>query len=102
MIAGDKGKVAEMAKFPVSMSYLEKPVKNKEGFLRRYGEIFKGEANAVQCFARAEPKKESAKRYQIYCPFKETPNDWENTPICFMFELTKSGWKFTGVDNVNE
>ena len=103
VIAGDKAKVAEMTKFPVSMPYLEKDdVKNKKDFLRRYNEIFKGEANAVQCFASAKPQKESAKRYQIYCPFKETPNDWENAPIRFIFELTKSGWKFVGLDNVNE
>ena len=83
------------------MPYLVKPVKNKEDFLRRYNEIFKGEANAAQCFASAEPRKESA-RYEIYCPFKDTPNDRENAPIRFIFELSKSGWKFVGHDNVNE
>ena len=102
VIAGDKAGVVEMTKFPVSMSYGVKAVKNKETFLRRYGEIFKGEANAAQCFAKAEPRKESAQRYEIYCPFKETPNDMENAPIRFLFELTKGGWKFTGLDNVNE
>ena len=103
VIAGDKAAVAEMTKFPVSMPYLEKDdVKNKKDFLRRYNEIFKGEANAVQCFASAKPHKESDQRYQIYCPFKETPNDWENAPIRFLFELTKSGWRFVGLDNVNE
>jgi hypothetical protein len=99
---GDKSAVAEMTKFPLSMPYLVKAVKNKEDFLRRYNEIFKGEANAPQCFASAEPHKESARRYQIYCPFKETPNDLENAPIRFLFELTKTGWKFAGLDNVNE
>ena len=102
VIAGDKATVAEMTKFPLSMSYLEKAVKNKQEFLRRYDEIFKGEANAAQCFATGEPRKESAGHYGIYCPFKETPNDWENAPIHFMFELTKSGWRFVGLDNVNE
>jgi hypothetical protein len=102
VIAGDKAKVAEMTKFPLSMSYLVKAVKNKEDFSRRYDEIFKGEANAAQCFGKAEPRKESAQRYEIYCPFKETPNDMENAPIRFMFELTKGGWKFTGLDNINE
>jgi hypothetical protein len=91
-----------MAKFPLSMPYLVKAVKNKEDFLRRYNEIFKGEANASQCFASAEPRKESARRYEIYCPFKETPKDWENAPIRFLFELTRSGWKFAGLDNINE
>ncbi len=102
VIAGDKAKVAEMTKFPLSMPYEVKAVKNREDFLRRYGEIFKGEANAVQCFASAKPQKESAGRYDIYCPFKDTPNDLENAPIRFIFESTKAGWKFVGLDNINE
>jgi aminopeptidase N len=102
VIAGDKAKVAEMTQFPLSMPYEVKAVKNKENFLRRYDEIFKGEANAAQCFRSAEPQKESDRRYDIYCPFKETPNDMENAPIRFTFELTKGGWRFVGLDNVNE
>ena len=102
VIAGDKASIAGMTKFPLSMSYGVKAVKNKEDFSRRYNEIFKGEANAAQCFGKAEPKKESDKEYDIYCPFKGTPNDWENAPIRFIFELTKTGWKFAGFDNVNE
>jgi hypothetical protein len=101
VIAGDKATVAEMTKFPLSMQYGVQAVKSKD-FLRRYGEIFKGEANAAQCFANAKPEKESDRRYDVYCPFKETPNDWENAPIHFEFELTKSGWKFVGLDNINE
>jgi hypothetical protein len=102
VIAGDKVAVAEMTKFPLSMPYEVKVVKNKEGLLRRYNEIFKGEANAAQCFARGEPRKESAGHYEIYCPFKETPKDRENAPIRFLFELTNGGWRFVGFDNVNE
>src|SRR5436190_5548737 len=102
VIAGDKAKVAEMTKFPLSMPYSVKVVRNKEDLLRRYNEIFKGEANAAQCFGSAAPHKESDRQYEIYCPFKETPNDRENAPIRFIFESTKSGWKFAGLDNVNE
>ncbi len=102
VIAGDKAVVAEMTKFPLSMPYGVKAVKNKEDLLRRYGEVFKGEANAIQCFATGEPRKKSAGHYEIYCPFKETPHDWENAPIRFIFELSKSGWKFAGLDNINE
>jgi hypothetical protein len=100
--AGDKAAVAGMTKFPLSMPYVQKKVRDKADFLRRYGEIFDGEANAAQCFARAKPKKDSAREYKVYCPFKATPNDWENTPILFYFELTSTGWKFAGLDNVNE
>jgi len=102
VIAGDKATIAEITKFPLSMPYGVKAVKNKEELLRRYNEIFKGEANAAQCFASAKPHKESDRQYDIYCPFKETPNDRDNAPIRFIFELTKSGWRFTGLDNVNE
>ena len=102
VIAGDKAAVAEMTKFPLSMGYEMKVVKNKENFSRRYNEIFKGEANAGQCFKSAEPRKESTGRYEIYCPFKDTPRDWENAPIRFIFELTKGGWRFVGLDNINE
>jgi hypothetical protein len=102
VIAGDKAAVAGMTKFPVSMPYMVKAVKNKEDFLRRYNEIFKGEANAAQCFTSGKPRKESTQRYEVYCPFKDTPDDWENAPIRFIFELTTSGWKFVGLDNVNE
>ena len=102
VIAGDKATVSEMTNFPVSMPHLVKAVKNKEDFLRRYNEIFKGEANAAQCFRSIEPQKESDRRYEIYCPFKETPDDKENAPIRFLFELTKAGWRFVGLDNINE
>ena len=102
VIAGNKATVAEMTKFPLSMPYEVKAVKNKEEFSHRYGEIFKGEANAAQCFGKAEPHKQSDRQYDIYCPFKGTPNDWENAPIRFIFELTKGGWKFVGLDNINE
>ena len=102
VIAGDKAAVAEMTKFPLSMPYEVKAVKNKENFLRRYDEIFKGEANAAQCFAGAKPYKQSDRQYDVNCPFKETPNDREDVPIRFIFEQTKGGWKFSGLDNVNE
>ena len=104
VIAGDKAAIAEMTKFPLSMSYMVKDVKNKREFLRRYDEIFDGEANAAQCFKSAEPHKQSDREYGIYCPFKDsTPEPWENTPpIRFIFELTKGGWRFVGLDNINE
>jgi hypothetical protein len=28
--------------------------------------------------------------------------DQENAPIRFVFELSKGGWKFAGLDNINE
>jgi len=98
--SGNKTAVAEMTEFP--MSLYSSHIKNRAEFLGLYGKIFNGEANAAQCFASAESRKESARGCEIYCPFKETPEDWGNAPIRFEFELTKSGWKFAGLDNVNE
>lgn len=102
VVAGDKAAVAEMTKFPVSMPYGVKSIKNKENFMRRYGEVFDGEANAAQCFGSTKPQKAEGGGYEIYCPFKETPNDKENAPIRFLFESTKGGWRFVGLDNINE
>lgn len=102
VVAGDKAAVAEMTKFPVSMPYGVKAIKNKENFMRRYGEVFDGEANAAQCFGSSKPQKAESGGYEIYCPFKETPNDKENAPIRFLFESTKGGWRFVGLDNINE
>jgi hypothetical protein len=102
VVGGDKAAVAAMTKFPLAMPYLQKKVKDKTDFLRRYADIFNGEANAAQCFAKADPKKDSGKGYEIYCPFKHTPNDRENAPIRYLFELTSGGWKFAGLDNINE
>jgi hypothetical protein len=79
VIAGDKATVAEMTKFPLSMPYGIKAVKTKSDFLRRYNEVFNGEASAAQCFRDAKPQKESG-RYEIYCPFKATPNDKKTRP----------------------
>jgi len=102
VVAGDKAAVAGMTKFPLSMPYGQKKVRDKADFLRRYDEIFDGEANAAQCFAKAKVGKDSARGYEIYCPFKATPNDLKNAPIRFYFELTSTGWKFAGLDNINE
>jgi hypothetical protein len=98
--SNEKAAVADMTKFPLSM--YQSDIKNRADFLRRYNEIFKGEANAAQCFGSAKPEKQSARRYEIFCPFKDTPDDKENAPVRFIFELTKSGWKFAGLDNINE
>ena len=101
VVAGDKAAVAGMTNFP--MSIYESKIDNRAEFFRRYRDIFDGEANGARCFpSAAEPQRESKRRYAVYCPFKHTPNDRENAPIRFIFELSKSGWKFVGLDNINE
>jgi len=77
VIAGDKAKVTEMTKFPLSMPYSVKAVKNKQELLRRYNDIVKGDGNAAQCFAKAQPRKEAGGRYEIYCPLKKLRTTWK-------------------------
>ena len=102
VIAGQKTTASELTNFPLSMPYSVKAVKNKSDFVGRYNEIFQGEANAAQCFANTQPRKTSDRQYEVYCPFKSSPKDKENAPIRYLFERTKTGWKFTGLDNINE
>jgi hypothetical protein len=102
VIKKDKNAVAALTKFPLAMPFAVKAVKSKADFLRRYDQIFSGEADAAKCFAKGKLTKENDKRYVVYCGFKATPNDAENTPVAYAFELTKNGWGFTGLDNINE
>lgn len=102
VIKKDKTAVAALTKFPLYMPYGMKTVKTKADFLKRYDVIFNDEADAVKCFPTAEIIKNDAKNHSVYCGFKETPDDTENTPIKYRFELTKIGWKFAGFDNINE
>lgn len=102
VVKADKNAVAALTRFPLSMPYGVKSVKAKTDFIKRYAEIFNGEADAAKCFPKAKAEKDDAKNYSVYCGFKETPNDTENTPIKYWFVLTKAGWKFAGLDNINE
>ena len=102
IVKEDKTAVAALTKFPLLMPYGMKTVKTKADFLKRYREIFNGEADAANCFPKAELIKDDAKNYSVYCGFKATPGDAENAPIRYLFELTETGWKFAGLDNINE
>src|SRR5207247_11457113 len=44
VVAGDKATIAEMTKFPLSMPYSVKAVKNNEDLWQRCNESFKGES----------------------------------------------------------
>jgi hypothetical protein len=98
----DKNAVANLSGFPVSMPAYQKSVRTKADFLRRYNHIFNGEADAAKCFPNAAPQKASAKSYDVSCGFKNDPDGDGGEPIVYSFQLTKSGWKFVGLDNINE
>lgn len=98
----DKSAVAAMSKLPVSMPYGVRSVKTKAEFLRRYNEIFYGEADAAKCFKTSPLNKVSATRYEVSCGFRKDTIGDGGEPLVYTFELTKSGWKFTSFDNINE
>src|ERR1051325_4451461 len=54
--AGDKQAVSRLTSFPLGMSYGVPSVKNRTALVRRYGEVFSQQADAVKCFATAKPE----------------------------------------------
>lgn len=99
VIGGDKQTVASLSRFPIGMSYGIRSIKNKADLLRRYREVFNQQSDAAKCFAEKEPQKDAAnpKRYVVACP-----NEAGDEVIIYHFELTRTGWKFTALDNINE
>lgn len=103
IIKKDKNAVAAMTKFPLSMPFGQKSVRSKTELLRRYKQVFDGETDASKCFVNAQLETNDAgKSYGVYCGFRNALDDENNKPIYYYFEKTKTGWKFAGLDNINE
>lgn len=102
VVKKDKAAVASMAVFPLSMPYGSKSVRSKRELIKRYDEIFYGEADAAKCFQASPLNRVSAKAYEISCGFKEDTIGDGGEPIIYSFRLTKYGWRFSGLDNINE
>ena len=66
---------------------------------KRYRQLFNEQTNAVACFAKATPEKntENPKQYSVACP-----DAAGNEVVIYHFEQTRTGWKFMGLDNLNE
>jgi hypothetical protein len=67
--------------------------------LRRYREVFSRQANAAQCFSRKQPEVDAQdeKRFTVACP-----DSAGNEVVIYEFQRTRWGWKFVGLDNINE
>lgn len=102
IIGKNKNAAMRLSQMPLEMPFGVKTVRTKIEFSRRYNEIFDGEADAAQCFRQSPPQKVSAKRYEVSCGFKSDATGSAGKPIVYSFELTKTGWKFVGLDNINE
>jgi len=91
--------IARLSKFPIGMSYGIPSVKTKAQLSKRYRQIFNEQSDAAACFSKAkiEMDPENAKHFSVACP-----DAAGNEVVIYHFEQTKTGWKFAGLDNLNE
>jgi hypothetical protein len=99
VITEDKSAVAGLSRFPIGMSYGISSIKNKSDLKRRYKEVFKQQTDAANCFSNRKPvvDADNSKRFTIGCS-----DAAGNEVVIYEFELTKTGWKFVRLDNINE
>jgi len=91
--------IATLSRFPIGMSYGIASVKTKADLRRRYRKVFTEQSDAAACFSKAKPEADpdNAKHFTIACP-----DSAGNEVVIYHFNLTRTGWKFTSMDNLNE
>ena len=91
--------VARLSKFPISMSYGIPGIRTKAQLIKRYRQVFNEQTDASVCFSKARPEMnaENPKQFTVACP-----DAAGNEVVIYHFEQTRAGWKFTGLDNLNE
>ena len=91
--------IARLSKFPIGMSYGIPSIKNKAQLIRRYRQLFNEQTDAAACFNKAKPEMDAAnpKLFSVACP-----DAAGNEVVIYHFEQTRPGWRFTGLDNLNE
>jgi hypothetical protein len=99
VIKGDKDALAQLSQLPIGMPYGVPAVKTRAQLIKRYGQVFNGETNAAKCFAESRPviDVDNRKRFTVGC--KNAAGD---EVIIYGFVLTRTGWKFKSLDNINE
>lgn len=100
VIKGDKRAVAQMSDFPIEMSYGVPSIKTAAQLSKRYRQVFNGETDAARCFAESKPEvdPQNPKRFTVGCKINNTGD----VVIIYEFVRTKTGWKFSSLDNINE
>ncbi|HKO35012.1 MAG TPA: hypothetical protein VJV21_00940 [Pyrinomonadaceae bacterium] len=95
----DKASVASMTRFPIEMPYGVPKIRNRTQLVRRWRDLFNVQANAVKCFEDAKPTVEPAapNRFTVGCK-----DEAGNEVVVYGFLRTRSGWKLTFLDNINE
>ena len=91
--------IATLSRFPIQMSFGIPSIKSKADLQKRYRKVFNEQTDAAACFAKAKPEidPENAKHFTVACP-----DAAGNEVVIYHFNQTRTGWKFTGMDNLNE
>lgn len=91
--------IARLSKFPLAMSYGIPSIRTKAQLSKRYRRVFNEQTDAAACFAKAKPEIDTSnpKRFTVACP-----DAAGNDVVIYHFEQTRTGWKFAGLDNLNE
>lgn len=99
VIKGDKMAVVRLSQFPIGMPYGVPTIRNNAQLMRRYRDVFDGETNAARCFREARPEinPENSAEFTVACK-----NAAGEEVVIYLFSRTRNGWRFTGLDNLNE
>jgi hypothetical protein len=91
--------LAGLSKFPIGMSYGIASIKSKAELRRRYRQVFNEQTDAAACFSKAKPEidPQNSKLFSVACP-----DAAGNEVVIYHFAQTRTGWKFTSLDNLNE
>lgn len=91
--------VARLSQFPIGMSYGIPSIKTKTQLAKRFRQVFNEQTDAAACFSKAKPEVDPAnvKAFTVACP-----DAAGNEVVIYHFTQTKTGWKFTALDNLNE
>lgn len=99
VIKKDKAAVAALSQYPVGMPYGYRSIRNRPQLIQRYRDVFNHEGDAAECFKTARPESEAGrpKEFTVACP-----NGAGDLVVIYSFGLTRNGWRFNGLDNINE
>lgn len=99
VINKNKTAVASLSQFPISMPYGMRTVRSKSQLIKRYRDVFNHEGDAAICFVDAKPHFDPARPKEFSIGCKNSAGD---EVVIYFFVLTKNGWRFNGLDNINE
>ena len=99
VINQDKATVTALAQYPIGMPYGMRSVRSKAQLIKRYREVFNHEGDASDCFKTAQPQSEAGKprEFTVWCK-----NEAGDEVVMYSFVRTRNGWRFSGLDNINE